>query len=288
MRRLGLVVRRLICAAIAVGVAGASLEAQGIAGQGGVAPDATAASARPAILQGITIEQKLNTRIPLGLHFRDESGKDVVLRQYFTDRPVILNLVYYNCAMLCPQVVEGLTRSLKKLTFEVGKQYDVLTVSFDPRDTPAASAVKRKMALAKLGQVHAAAGWHFLTGDQQSIRRLTDAVGFVYRWDPRTQQFYHAAGIMILTPDGRLSRYFYGIDFAPTDLRFGLVQASGDRIGTVVDAVLLFCCRYDATAGKYNWLVGRLLGIAGALTVLILGSLLFLMARGGPREHHAA
>jgi protein SCO1/2 len=236
------------------------------------------------MLKGITIEQKLDSTIPLGLQFRDEAGRHVTLRQYFTDRPVILNLVYLQCAVLCPQTVRGLAHSLRQLTFKVGEQYTVLTVSFDPRDTPGSAAEKKRLALTELGDPKAARGWHFLTGDESTIRKLTDAVGFVYRWDPSTRQYFHAAGIMVLTPQGRLSRYFYGIEFPPVDLRLGLVEASHDEIGSVADAILLFCCRYDASTGKYGWLAGRLLSIAGALTLVILVTFLAILARSEP--HH--
>jgi protein SCO1/2 len=275
--------RRTILALLLVSIS-APVAAQGVPGQGAPAAAGAAAGAIPAQLKGITIQQKLNTQIPLDLHFRDETGRDVALRDYFTDRPVILNLVYFRCGMLCPQVVEGLARSLKQLTFDVGKQYSVLTVSFDPADTPSTAAEKKKLALAHLGQSDAGNGWHFLTGDEASIRKLTDAVGFVYRWDPATQQFFHAAGIMVLTPEGKLSRYFYGIDFKAADLRLGLVEASHSHIGSVVDAVLLFCCRFDASAGKYDWMVGRLLSLAGALTILIIGAFLIILARSEPNQ----
>lgn len=246
------------------------------------------AGVMPAALKGITIQQKLNAQIPLDLHFRDEAGRDVVLRQYFTDRPVILNLAYFQCAMLCPQVVKGLAQSLRQQTFQVGQQYTVLTVSFDPRDTPATAAAKKKVALAQLGPAARVDGWHFLTGDQASIQKLTDSVGFAYRWDSATQQFFHAAGIMVLTPEGKLSRYFYGIDFDSIDLRLGLVEASHDRIGSAVDAVLLFCCRYDASTGKYGWLVGRVLSLAGLLTILILVTFLVILARSEPHHPQAS
>lgn len=277
MKRLAIVALLLVSTA-------APGTAQSLPGQNDSAAAGPAASAIPAPLKGITIQQKLNTQIPLDLHFRDETARDVTLREYFTDRPVILNLVYFRCGMLCPQVVEGLARSLKQLTFDAGKQYSVLTVSFDPGDTPAAAAGQKAIALKALGKASAADGWHFLTGDQSSIKALTDAVGFVYRWDPGSKQFFHAAGIMVLTPEGRLSRYFYGIDFDSADLRLGLVEASHNRIGSVVDAVLLFCCRFDASSGKYDWMVGRLLSLAGALTILIIGTFLFILARSEPNQ----
>jgi protein SCO1/2 len=275
MMRLGLLTVVSLCCA-------SSVWAQ-VPGQNSAAAGA-AAGAMPALLKGITIQQKLNTPIPLDLPFRDEAGREVSLRQYFTDRPVILTFAYFQCAMLCPQVAQGLAESLKQLPFHVGQEYTVLTVSFDPRDTPATAAKKKTVALAQLGVAARADGWHFLTGDQASIQKLTDSVGFAYRWDSATQQFLHAAGIMVLTPEGKLSRYFYGIDFDSADLRLGLVEASHDRIGSVTDAVLLFCCRYDASTGKYAWLVGRLLSLAGLLTILMLATFIVMLARGEPTD----
>ena len=275
MKRLAILTLLLVSVA-------APAAAQAVPGQDASGTAGPAAGAIPAQLKGITIQQKLNTQIPLDLHFRDEAGRDVRLRDYFTDRPVILNLVYFRCGMLCPQVVEGLARSLKQLTFEAGRQYTVLTVSFDPADTPSVAAGQKAKALKELGQPGAAGAWHFLTGEPSSISALTDAVGFVYRWDPKTQQFLHAAGIMLLTPEGKLSRYFYGIEFNSTDMRLGLVEASHHHIGSVVDAVLLFCCRFDASSGKYDWMVGRVLSLAGALTILIIGAFLFILARSEP------
>jgi len=275
--------KRLPMVALLLASMTAPAAAQGVPGQSAPAT-AGPSDAIPARLQGITIQQKLNTQIPLDLHFHDETGRDVALRQYFSDRPVILNLVYFRCGMLCPQVVEGLARSLQHLTFQVGKEYTVLTVSFDPGDTPAGAVEKKAIALKELGQSGAAKGWHFLTGDESSIRALTDAVGFVYRWDAASQQFFHAAGIMVLTPEGKLSRYFYGIQFDSADLRLGLVEASHDRIGSVVDAVLLFCCRYDASTGKYDWLAGRLLSLAGLLTLGIMAAFLYVLTRSEPNH----
>ena len=264
------------------------VHAAGVAGQEPGPAAGAPAGAKPAMLAGITIKQKLDSAIPLDLSFRDETGRDVTLRQYFTTRPVVLNLVYFRCGMLCPQVVEGLARSLRQLTFHAGQEYTVLTVSFDPADTPDVAAEKKQLALSKLGQPQAAAGWHFLTGNAASIKALTEAVGFSYRWDPASRQFFHAAGIMVLTPEGRLSRYFYGIDFDSTDLRLGLVEASHDRIGSVADAILLFCCQFDPSAGKYDWLAGRLLALAGALTIVILGTFLAILARSEPGRPKAS
>ena len=258
--------------------------AQGLAGDQGSVAAATPASVTPPPLKGITIQQKLGNRIPLDLHFRDESGRDVTLRQYFDTRPVILSFVYFRCPMLCPQVVQGLARSLAGLTFKAGRQYTLLTVSFDPGDRPSDAAEKKKIALAELGQPDAGDAWHFLTGDDASIAALTNAVGFVYRWDPASRQFFHAAGIMLLTPEGRLSRYFYGIQFSSVDLRLGLVEASHHRVGSVADTVLLYCSHYDALTGKYDWVATRLLSLAGILTIAILGTLLTILARSEPKH----
>jgi protein SCO1/2 len=267
---------------------GVSLLAAGMAAAEGIGADqgsivaGAPVTATPSQLKGITIQQKLNSRIPLDLHFRDESGNDVALRQYFDKRPVILSFVYFRCPMLCPQVVEGLARSLAELTFKAGQQYTVLTVSFDPGDTPADAAEKKKIALAKLGDPDAGAAWHFLTGDSASITSLTDAAGFVYRWDPASHQFFHAAGIMLLTPEGTLSRYLYGIQFSSVDLRLGLVEASHNRVGSVADTLLLYCSHYDALTGKYDWMATRLLSLAGVLTLVILGALLTILIRSEP------
>jgi protein SCO1/2 len=242
-------------------------------------------STMPVDLSNVGIDQKLNSQVPLDLTFRDELGRSVKLGNFFHDRPVILNLVYYNCSMLCPEALNGLASSLKLMTLDLGKDYEVLTVSFDPADTPEVSREKQRMVLSEIGKPNADQGWHFLTGDQDSIQRLTQAVGFRYHWDEKTKQFFHATGIMVLTPTGKISKYFYGVDFKPGDLRFGLIQASDNKIGNMVDAVLLFCCRYDARTGKYDWLVARLLSIGGAFTILVLGTFLIVMFKFGDGRH---
>jgi protein SCO1/2 len=240
-------------------------------------------------LRDVGIDQKLDAPVPLNLSFHDENGNEVRLQKYFDGKPVILSLVYYNCPTLCPVVLSGITESLKPMKLAIGKDYEVLTVSFDPKDTPQLAAEKKKMQLQQLGIAGAEQGWHFLTGNQDSIRQLTSAVGFRYKWDTASHQFNHVTGIMILTPLGRVSKYFYGVEYNPTDLRLGLIQASGNHIGTVVDQVLLFCCRYNPTTGKYDVLVTRLLSLAGAFAVLLLGSFLYVMFRfGRPGSRKAA
>lgn len=235
---------------------------------------------RPAALREVAFDQKLNEQVPLDLQFRDETGKAVKLADYFKQRPVILNFVYYKCRDLCPLLLDGIVRSLRAVSFDVGNQFDVLTVSFDPNDTPSLAAAKKTDLVQEYSRPGAAAGWHFLTGDQASIQGLTRSVGFRYSYDTRTGEFGHATGMVLMTPDGRTSRYFYGIDFSPRDVRLGLVEAAVRKIGSPIDQLLLFCYHYDPTAGKYTLLVTRVIRLAGAATVLVLGGLItFLVMR---------
>ncbi|MDQ2843040.1 MAG: SCO family protein [Acidobacteriota bacterium] len=236
--------------------------------------------ARPKITNGVTIEQKLNAPIPLDLVFHDERGQTVPLWKYFRDKPVVLSLVYFNCPSLCPMSLHETVTSLRRVALEPGRDYNVVVVSFDPKDTPREAALTKTKYKAQFGdRAGYDAGWHFLTGDQQSISKLADAVGFRYRWDDRTRQFIHAGGIMVATPDGKVSRYFYGIDYAPADVRMALVDASHHKIGSPVDYVLLFCFHYDATQGKYTLAIVNVLKIAGALTLLVLAGLLYFLMR---------
>lgn len=242
------------------------------------ADDATA-SQRPQILRDVGIDQNLNQQIPLDLTFRDETGKTVQLRQYFGKKPVVLSLVYFGCPMLCTMVEDGLLQSLKQISFSAGEQFEVLTVSFDPHDTAEIAAAKKELYVGLYGRPRSAEGWHFLTGDESSIRALTKAAGFRYAYDPQSGQFAHATAIMVLTPQGKLARYFYGIQYPPGALRLSLVEASREKIGSPVDAILLFCCAYNPATGKYGLLVSRLLMIAGGLTVLTIGGLVLMLSR---------
>ena len=229
----------------------------------------------PPQLGDVGIEQRLGQQVPLRLPFRDETGKTVVLGDYFqNNRPVILSLVYFNCQMLCGQVLSEITHSLRRLKFDAGNQFEVVTVSFDPRETPPMAAEARSKYLALYGRPGTKNGWRFLTGDQASISALGDAVGFHYRWDPQTKQFAHATGIMLLTPEGRLAQYYYGARYFPSDLRLGLIQASHNRIGTLADQIVLYCYHYDPHTGRYGAIVFRVIQISGGFTLLILGSLL--------------
>lgn len=239
---------------------------------------------RPELLKQVGIDQKLNDEIPLDLTFRDEHGQTVQLARYFGSKPVILTLVYYNCPMLCTQVLNGLDRSLKLIPLTLGKDFNVVTVSIDPTERPVLAEAKQAMYTGMYGRPGAAEGWHFLTGDEPQIKALTQAVGFRYAYDSESKQFAHASVIMVLTPDGRLSRYFYGIEYPQRDLRLGLVEASQGKISSPVDAILLFCYHYDPHTGKYGLVISRVLQLTGGLTVLIGGIFLFFLFRG---EHYS-
>ena len=235
---------------------------------------------RPQLLKDVGVDQKLNEVMPLGLAFRDENGNRVELRQYFGSKPVILSLVYFNCPMLCTQVLNGLERSLRELPMDVGNQFNVITISIDPTDRPVLAAAKQAVYTGMYGRPGAAAGWHFLTGDEARIKQLARAVGFRYAYDAQSKQFAHASVIVVLTPGGKISRYFYGITFPERDLRLGLVEASEGKIGSPVDAILLFCYHYDPHTGKYGLLISRVIQAASAFTVMLLGILIFVLFRG--------
>ncbi len=236
-------------------------------------------SSQSAVPGDIRIEQHLNEQVPLDLEFVDESGNRVRLGQYFKGRPVILTLVYYQCPMLCNVVLTGLTNSLSDLRFDIGKEFDVITVSFDSRETPAMAAEKKATFVRHYVRAGAREGWHFLTGEGASIKRLADAVGFKYRYDSATGQFAHAAGIMILTPQGKLSRYFYGIEYPARDLRLGLVEASANKIGSPVDQLLLLCFHYDPTTGKYTAIAVNSMRAGGVVTLAALAAFVLVMLR---------
>ena len=228
----------------------------------------------------ITIAQKLDTRIPLDLQFRNERGEVVRLREYFNQgRPVLLNFVYYRCPMLCPTVLEGTTTSLTHLKFNIGEEFDVLTVSIDPRDTAKRAAELKEKYVRHYGRLDSAPGWHFLTANETTIKRLTGAVGFQYEYDSRTDQFAHGAALLVLTPDGRTSRYFYGFEYKPRDLRLAIVEASEGKVGNVTDQILLLCFHYDPATGKYSRNAMMFARAGGVTTLLGLGGFIFVMIR---------
>ena len=232
------------------------------------ASTARAETKLPRSLEGVGFDQKLNEPLPLDLTFRDEAGRSICLGEYFHGKPVILVLAYYRCPMLCTQVLNGLVRGMLDIPFKAGRDFEVVTVSFDPRETPEMAAAKKQTYLERYGRPGSANGWHFLTGAEGEIKRLTDAVGFRYRYDARHDQYAHAGGIVLLTPTGKVSRYFYDVRFSPRDLRLGLVEASENRIGSLADQVLLFCFHYDPEEGRYGPAVMRLVRLGGVLTVL--------------------
>ncbi len=238
-----------------------------------------AASVKPPVLENVGIDQKLDAAVSLDRTFRDEHGKTVALRNFFGKKPVILTLVYYQCPMLCTEVLNGLLNSLKEVPLEIGKDFEVVTVSIDPKDSSGMAEAKQTMYTGLYGRPGAIHGWHFLTGDESQIKRLADDVGFRYAFDPATGQFAHASTIMLLTPEGRISRYFFGIRYAPRDVRLGLVEASAGKIGTVLDQVLLLCYHYDPLSGQYGLLISRVIKGAGIFTVLVIGVLLWLLRR---------
>lgn len=233
------------------------------------------AGQQPRILQDVGIDQKLNAQVPPNLVFHDEMGRDVRLGDYFGKRPMVLALVYYKCPMLCTMVLNDLTKAMNSMKMNCGEQFDILTVSFNPNETPSLAQEKKDQYIRAYRRPHAEEGWHFLTGPQASIDALTKTVGFRYAWDPKYQQYAHASGLIILTPQGKTARYFYGIDYAPSDLELSLAEASQGKETSVADQILLFCFHYDPSTGKYSLMVTRLIQVGGVLTLLILGSYMF-------------
>ena len=247
-----------------------------------------ASQVAPADLANVGIDQRLNQQVPLDLEFKDEAGKTVKLADYFqSGKPVILNLVYYTCPMLCGEELVGEASALSMLKFTPGKDYEIVSVSFNPDETPSDASAAKKTYIARINE-HLdpktdGSGWHFLTGAQPQIKQLADAVGFHYRRDPQTKQFIHATAILIVTPAGKIAQYYYGVEYSPKDIRLGLIEASRGNIGNVVDEVLLYCYHYDPKTGRYGAVVTNIMRLAGAATMLILGGFLIVMFR---REKH--
>lgn len=233
---------------------------------------------RPRLLRDVGIEQKLNAQVPLDTVLFDSSGKAVRLGDLLHGKPVVLAPVYYECPMLCTQILNGLVKSLRALPFRMGEEFEVVTFSIDPREKPELAEAKKRTYTGIYGRP-GAAGWHFLTGEESSIQKLTEAIGFRYTFDPATGQYAHASAILVLTPAGKISRYFYGIDYPVRDLRLGLVEASHNQIGTVTDQVLLFCYHYDPVTGKYGLLIARIIQAAGLFTVAAMGILMWVLFR---------
>ena len=271
-------------------ISSASAQLQpGVPGQMGHQTGIVASNVPPQF-KAVTFAQRLNHQLPLDTVVKDEAGRAVPLRQYFGQKPVVLAFVYYQCPMLCPLTLNGISSALKALPFVPGKDFEIVVVSFDPRDTPESANAKKQAHLAHWSAQSTAAGWHFLTADEAAIRELTSAAGFTYQWDEATGQFAHVSGVLTLTPDGRLARYFYGVEYSPKELRLALVESSQGRIGSKVEELLLYCFHYDPTIGRYGWAVMTLIRLGGALTVaLVLGFIVVMRRREGrtPVERHA-
>jgi protein SCO1/2 len=237
----------------------------------------TSSAGLPVALRNVGFEPPLNGQIPPDLGFHDENGRDVRLGDYFGRKPVLLALVYYGCPMLCNQVEQGVVGSLKMLSFNAGSDFEVVFVSFDPRETPDMAAQKKVSAVSHYGRPDTASGWHFLTGGKQSIDSLTQAANFRYSFNEKSGVFAHASGIMLLTPDGRISRYFYGVEYPSRDVRLGLVDASAGKIGNPIDHLLLYCFQYDPSTARYSATILRILRLGGVLTIftIVAGILIF-------------
>lgn len=240
---------------------------------------------RPPGLEHVGIEQRLDQQVPLDLEFRDETGKTVKLGDYFhSGRPVFLNLVYYNCPMLCGEVLQGMTAAMKVIKFTPGKEYEVVTVSIDPREGPDLAAAKKLTFLERLDRPGAEKGWHFLVGQKPQIDALANSLGWEYQYDPKTDQFAHAAGIILVTPKGKIAQYYYGVEYSARDMQLGIVEASHNKIGSLADQVLLYCYHYDPRTGKYGVVITNIVRAAGVATVLILGGFIFVMFRSDSRN----
>ncbi len=242
-------------------------------------PAGPAAGVRPAVIKDIGFDQRLGEMLPLDIALRDEAGNAVKLGDYFGKRPVVLTLVYYECPMLCTLTLNSLSSALATLSFDIGREFEVVTVSFDAREKPPLAAGKKKAYVSRYGRPGADEGWHFLTGDPAELARLTKAVGFRYQWDETIRQFAHPSGLVVLSPEGRITRYLYGIEYAPKDLRLGIVESSERRIGTPLDQAMLFCYQYNPATGRYGLLTMNLIRGAAILTVLGLGGFIFTMRR---------
>jgi protein SCO1/2 len=251
--------------ALVAGVVSAQPNAPGLSPDPGIPSDAM-----PGVLAGVGFDQRLDHPLPLDLPFLDEDGREVRLGTYFHERPVLLAFVYYECPMLCTQVLNGVASVLGTLDETVGRDLDVVAVSIDPRETPVVAAGKKAAYVDRYNRPGSERGWHFLTGPQASVTALTQAAGFRYAWDERSQQFAHASGFVLATPDGRLARYFFGIEYAPRDVRFALMESSAGRIGSLVDRLLLYCYHYDPESGSYAFVAMRAVQVGGAVTLVAL------------------
>lgn len=272
---------RNIFGIVALLAASSALQAQTVPSNVG-----PASSTMPPALQNVGFEPPLNGQIPLDLHFRDETGRDVQLHEFFRQKPVVLAFVYFNCPMLCDQVQSGVVGALRMLSFNPGRDYEVVFISFDSQDTPELASEKKRAALARFNRPETVSGWHFLTGSQESIEAATRAANFRFRYDAKSKLFAHASGVMLLTADGRISRYFYGVEYPGRDMRLGLVDASAGKIGSPIDHVLLFCYHYDPSNATYSASILRMIRLGGILTVLSILGGIWIFRRREVRAAH--
>ncbi len=250
-------------------------------------PASSEPNGMPEALKTVGIEQKLGAQLPLETELKDEDGKIVKLGDYFVSgRPVIVAFVYYECPMLCNQVLNGLTGSLKGMTFEAGKDFDVVAISFDARefDKPGLAKNKKASYMERYGRPGSEKGWHFLTGSNESIASVTNAAGFSFKWDEKSDQFAHAAGVMVATPKGQLSRYFYGIDYSPKDLKFGIMDSAENKVGNAAEQLMLYCFHYDPATGKYGLAILRVMRLGGVLTLILMGAMGFVFWRRNKKK----
>jgi protein SCO1/2 len=273
----------------------AALEAQqqpGLPGSMGHQTGIVASNVPPQFRE-VTFAQRLNEQLPLDATFRDETGRTVALREYFGRTPVVLAFVYYQCPMLCSQTMNGISSALKVVPFTPGDDFEVVLISFDPRDTPAAANAKKRAHMEHWKVHDTAGGWHFLTGDEATIRRVTSAAGFTYKWDEASGQYAHVSGLLTLTPDGRLSRYFYGVEYSPKELRLALVESGEGRVGSPIEELLLYCFQYDPHTGRYGLVVMNLVRLGGLVTIALVAGFVIVMRRRESRapidqvERHA-
>jgi len=276
----------LICAFFAVSAVKQHAQmAAGPATAGYKQEPGVVSSTLPAPLREIGFDQNIDRPLPLDTTFRNEAGATVHLGDYFGKRPVVLVFAYYDCPMLCTMVINGLSSALGVLSLNPGKDFEIVTVSFNPHDTPASATAKKAAYLERYRRPGSAEGWHFLTGDQPQIDRVTKAAGFRYVWDEQTKQYAHPSGVIVATPDGLLAKYLFGIEYGPRDLRLAIVEASQGKVGTAADALLLYCYHYDPMTGRYGLAIMRAVRIAGAATVLAIGTFIVVMVR---RERYGA
>jgi len=242
----------------------------------------------PAILSAVGITQRLNTPLPPALQFRDETGKQVLLGDYFGKKPAILALVYFQCPMLCSEELNGLTGALRMVSLQPGKDFNILVVSIDPSEGPELAAAKKRSYVKRYGKLETADGWHFLTGDQPAIDAITKATGFAYTRIPgpdgKLNQFAHASSIQIITPEGKIAQYYMGVEYSPKDLRLGLVEASSNQIGSPVDNILTYCYHYDPKTNTQSLVIARVVQVAGLLTVMLLGGFMVVMFRRDSKQ----